>query len=96
MSETIEGKTQPGVGRRRLAKERKGVVTSAKAAKTVTVTVTRRMKHGRYGKYLDRRRKFSVHDTIGCQEGDFVRIRETRPISKTKRWRVVEKLEKGA
>jgi small subunit ribosomal protein S17 len=81
---------------RRLRKERQGVVVSAKRNKTVTVVVKRRVKHARYGKFIDLEKKYAVHDTIGCQEGDIVRIRETRPISKTKRWRVVEKLQKGA
>jgi small subunit ribosomal protein S17 len=81
---------------RRIQKERQGVVTSAKQNKTVTVVVKRRVKHGRYSKFIERERKFAVHDTLGCKEGDIVRIRETRPLSKTKRWRVVEKLEKGA
>lgn len=82
--------------KRRLQKERQGVVVSAKRQKTVTVAVKRRVKHRRYGKYINVEKKYAVHDTIGCQEGDIVRIRETRPISKTKRWRVVEKLQKGA
>lgn len=81
---------------RRIQKERQGVVISAKQQKTVTVVVKRRVKHGRYSKYIDRERKYAVHDPIGCKEGDLVLIRETRPLSKTKRWRVVEKLEKGA
>jgi small subunit ribosomal protein S17 len=81
---------------RRIRKERQGVVVSAKQNLTVTVAVKRRVKHGRYGKFIERERKYSVHDTLGCKEGDIVRIRETRPLSKTKRWRVVEKLEKGA
>jgi small subunit ribosomal protein S17 len=62
----------------------------------VTVLVTRRVKHARYGKYQNRHRKFAAHDALGCKEGDIVRIEETRPLSKTKRWRVVAKLEKGA
>jgi small subunit ribosomal protein S17 len=81
---------------RRLRKERQGVVISAKQQKTVTVLVTRRVKHGRYSKFMDRHRKFAAHDALGCKEGDIVRIEETRPMSKTKRWRVVAKLEKGA
>jgi small subunit ribosomal protein S17 len=81
---------------RRLRKERQGVVVAAKQQKTVTVMVTRRVRHGEYGKYMNRHRKFAAHDAIGCKEGDIVRIEETRPMSKTKRWRVVAKLEKGA
>ena len=48
--------------------------------------------HGRYKKYLTTQKKYHAHDELGCQEGDQVVIRETRPMSKTKRWRVVEKL----
>ena len=87
-----EAKSEP----RRLQKERQGVVVSAKQQKTVTVVVQRRVKHGRYGKFIDLEKKYAVHDAIGVKEGDLVRIKETRPLSKTKRWRVVEKLEKGA
>jgi small subunit ribosomal protein S17 len=79
--------------KRRLQKERQGVVVAAKRQKTVTVAVHRRVKHARYGKFIDLEKRYSVHDTLGCQEGDIVLIRETRPISKTKRWRVVEKLK---
>lgn len=95
MTEGNETKA-PEAKERRIQKERQGVVVSAKQQKTVTVVVKRRVQHGRYGKYLERERKFAAHDTLGCKEGDIVRIRETRPLSKTKRWRVVEKLEKGA
>lgn len=77
------------------AKERQGVVVAASTPKTVVVEVTRRVQHPQYGKYLTRRKKYAVHDLVGCQVGDQVRIRETRPLSKTKRWRVVEKLTKS-
>lgn len=95
------GEAQPAAAEakteeRRHQKERQGVVVSAKTQNTVTVVVRRRVKHGRYGKIIDRERKYAVHDTLGCKEGDLVRIRETRPLSKTKRWRVVEKLVKGS
>jgi small subunit ribosomal protein S17 len=90
------GEKAEGAEERRLRKERQGLVVSSKREKTVTVLVTRHVKHARYGKYMERHKKYSVHDTLGCQEGDMVRIEETRPISKTKRWRVVEKLTKGA
>jgi small subunit ribosomal protein S17 len=91
-----EGKAGEGKAERRLRKERRGVVVATKMTKTVTVMVTRRVKHAEYGKYRNRQRKFLAHDTLGCKEGDIVRIEETRPMSKTKRWRVVAKLEKGA
>ena len=77
-------------------KTRVGVVISAKAEKTVTVAVDRRLKHPVYGKYVMRRKKYAAHDEIGCQEGERVLIEETRPLSRTKRWRVVEKIGKGA
>lgn len=77
-------------------KERKGVVVSAKAEKTIVVEVRRRVRHPQYSKYMQKREKYAVHDLVGCQVGDLVRIQETRPISKTKRWRVVEKLAKDA
>lgn len=80
----------------RRRKERRGVVVAANTAKTVTVEVTRRVQHAEYGKYQTRRRKYAVHDLIGCKVGDTVVIRETRPTSKTKRWRVVERKAAGA
>jgi len=91
MSET-ETKETPAQEARRNAKERRGVVVSAKSQKTVTVEVERRAPHGRYKKYLTTQKKYHAHDELGCQEGDQVVIRETRPLSKTKRWRVVEKI----
>ncbi|MBX2811839.1 MAG: 30S ribosomal protein S17 [Myxococcales bacterium] len=75
-------------------KQRLGIVTSTKVAKTVTVTVDRRVKHPRYGKFITRLKKYAVHDELGCAEGDRVLIEETRPLSKTKRWKIVEKLGK--
>lgn len=80
---------QPKVRRR---KEMVGTVVSAKMQKTVIVAVERLVKHRTYDKYLKERRKFSAHDTLGCQEGDRVLIKETRPISKSKRWRVSAKV----
>jgi small subunit ribosomal protein S17 len=77
-------------------KSRIGVVTSNKMTKTVVVVVERRMKHGQYGKYLTVKKKYKAHDeTNACQIGDRVRISETRPMSKEKRWRVAEILEKA-
>lgn len=75
-------------------KENIGVVISNKMEKTVTVKVTRRMKHPKYGKVIERAQKCYAHDESGAiQEGQKVRIVETRPLSKLKRWRVVEVLE---
>lgn len=79
----------------RHAKVRRGVVVSAKADKTVIVSVERRIRHRKYKKFVTVRKRYPAHDTIGVTEGDFVLIRETRPISKTKRWRVSRKLERG-
>jgi small subunit ribosomal protein S17 len=72
-------------------KERVGVVVSNKMQKTVVVAVENRSPHPKYGKIVVNTKKFKVHDEENrCQEGDRVRIRETRPLSKTKRWEVAE------
>jgi small subunit ribosomal protein S17 len=77
-------------------KERIGVVESAKMDKTITVSVRRQMKHPMYGKYLERSSTHMTHDEDNeANEGDTVRIMETRPISKNKRWRLVEVLERA-
>ncbi|ABC44023.1 small subunit ribosomal protein S17 [Salinibacter ruber] len=77
-------------------KERIGVVESAKMDKTITVSVRRQMKHPMYGKYLERSSTFMAHDEGDeANEGDTVRIMETRPISKNKRWRLVEIIERA-
>lgn len=77
-------------------KERVGVVESAKMDKTVTVSVRRQMKHPMYGKYLERSSTFMVHDEEDeAGEGDTVRVMETRPLSKNKRWRLVEIIERA-
>ncbi|TAD77430.1 MAG: 30S ribosomal protein S17 [Oscillatoriales cyanobacterium] len=76
------------------AKERVGVVVSDKMQKTVVVSVENRSAHAKYGKIVVRTRRFKAHDEDNqCKAGDRVRIRETRPLSKTKRWTVVEVLE---
>jgi small subunit ribosomal protein S17 len=77
-------------------KERIGKVTSNKMQKTITVAVDRKVKHPIYGKFINRTTKFKAHDeenTAGI--GDVVRIMETRPLSKDKRWRLVEIIEKA-
>jgi small subunit ribosomal protein S17 len=77
-------------------KERIGKVTSNKMQKTITVAVDRKVKHPIYGKFVNRTTKFKAHDeenTAGI--GDTVRIMETRPLSKDKRWRLVEVVEKA-
>jgi small subunit ribosomal protein S17 len=81
---------------RNARKERVGVVESDKMDKTITVSVRRQMKHPMYGKYLERSSTFMVHDEENdADEGDTVRIMETRPISKNKRWRLVEIIERA-
>ena len=77
-------------------KSRVGLVLSNKMTKTVVVVVERRMKHGQYGKYLTEKKRYKAHDeTNACKPGDKVRISETRPVSKEKRWRVAEILLKA-
>ena len=72
-------------------KERVGLVVSDKMDKTIVVAVERRMQHPLYKKVIRRTKKFHAHDeTNKCNIGDLVRIRESRPLSKTKRWRLVE------
>ena len=80
---------------RNLRKTRIGVVTSNKMTKTITVAVERKVKHPIYGKFVKKTTKFHAHDEKNeASIGDIVRIMETRPLSKTKRWRLVEVLEK--
>ena len=81
---------------RKRRKTRIGIVSSNKMTKTITVSVERKIKHPIYGKFLKKTTKFHAHDeqnTAGI--GDVVRIMETRPLSKTKRWRLVEIIEKA-
>jgi small subunit ribosomal protein S17 len=81
---------------RRQRKERTGRVTSDKMHKSVVVTLTRRVTHGLYGKQSTRTRRVVAHDEQNeAHVGDLVRIVETRPLSKTKRWRVIEIVEKA-
>lgn len=80
---------------RNLRKTRIGVVRSNKMDKTITVAVERRVKHPLYGKFLKKTTTFHAHDENNeCSIGDTVKIMETRPMSKTKRWRLVEIVEK--
>ena len=80
---------------RNLRKQREGVVTSNKMDKTISVEVTRRVKHPMYGKFVVKTSKLTAHDESNqCNIGDKVRIMETRPLSKNKRWRVTNVLEK--
>ncbi|MGF1541941.1 MAG: 30S ribosomal protein S17 [Pleurocapsa sp.] len=75
-------------------KERVGEVVSDKMEKTIVVAIENRNKHPKYGKIVVRTKKYKVHDEENkCKLGDRVRIRETRPLSRTKRWTVAEILE---
>ena len=81
---------------RKSRKTRIGVVSSAKMMKTITVNVERKVKHPMYGKFIKKSSSFHAHDEQGVAgPGDVVRIMETRPLSKTKRWRLVEIIEKA-
>lgn len=81
---------------RNLRKTRIGVVSSNKMDKTISVSVVRRVKHPIYGKFLKKTTKFHAHDEKNeCTIGDRVLIMETRPLSKLKRWRLVEIIEKA-
>jgi small subunit ribosomal protein S17 len=81
---------------RKLRKTRIGVVTSNKMEKTITVSVERKLRHPIYGKFVKKSKKFHAHDAVNsCTIGDTVRIMETRPLSKTKRWRLLDILEKA-
>jgi small subunit ribosomal protein S17 len=81
---------------RNLRKTRIGVVISNKMDKTVVVAVERKVQHPIYGKFLKKTTKFHAHDEKNeCSIGDTVRIMESRPLSKTKRWRLVEIVEKA-
>lgn len=81
---------------RNLRKSRVGVVSSNKMTKTITVAVQRKVKHPMYGKFVKKTTKFHAHDENNeAKIGDVVKIMETRPLSKTKRWRLVEIVEKA-
>ena len=73
-----------------------GVVTSTKMDKTISVQVERKLKHPIYGKYVRRTKKFLAHDEKNdCNEGDLVRIQESRPLSRRKRWSLMEIVERA-
>jgi len=81
---------------RNLRKERVGVVTSNKMEKSIVIKVERKVKHPMYGKFMKKTTKFVAHDEKNdCNEGDTVRIMETRPLSKRKNWRLVEIVERA-
>lgn len=81
---------------RNLRKERIGKVVSNKMDKSITIAVQRKIKHPIYGKFIRKTSKFMAHDAKNdCGIGDTVKIMETRPLSKSKRWRLVEILERA-
>ncbi|PTM03546.1 MAG: 30S ribosomal protein S17 [Bacteroidetes bacterium] len=82
--------------KRNLRKERIGLVTSNKMDKSIVVAVEKKQKHPMYGKFIKLTKKFHAHDEKNdCNIGDTVRIMETRPLSKTKNWRLVEIIERA-
>ncbi len=81
---------------RNLRKERIGIVTSNKMEKSIVVSEVKRVKHPMYGKFVLKTKKYVVHDDLNdCKIGDKVKIMETRPISKSKCWRLVEIIERA-
>ena len=81
---------------RNLRKTRVGLVTSDKMDKTIVVSVTDNVKHPLYGKIVKRTYKLKAHEELNqCKKGDRVKVMETRPLSKDKRWRLVEIVEKA-
>lgn len=81
---------------RNLRKERVGQVVSNKMQKSITVSVSRKEKHPIYGKFIQKSSKLTAHDENNdCNIGDTVKIMETRPLSKSKRWRLVEIIERA-
>ena len=81
---------------RNLRKVRQGVVVSDKMDKTIVVAVRCKEKHPLYGKFIAKTKKYHAHDEANeCHEGDTVRIMETRPLSKSKRWRVIDIVERA-
>jgi small subunit ribosomal protein S17 len=89
--------TDTAIEQRHVRKERVGIVTSAKQDKTIVVRVDRRTPHPLYKKIITKSKKYYAHDAENtAQEGDLVRIRETRPLSKLKRWRLIEIVRKAS
>ncbi len=92
----MENKVESTEATRNFRKEKVGVVTSNKMEKSIVVAVERKVKHAKYGKFLNKTSKFVAHDEKNeCAIGDTVRIMETRPLSKTKCWRLIEVIEKA-
>ena len=88
--------TEEKTENRSLRKEKIGVVTSNKMTKSIVVAVERKVKHAKYGKFINRTSKFMAHDEKNeCNIGDLVRIMEIRHLSKRKRWRLIEIIERA-
>ena len=84
------------MGTRNLRKERVGVVVSNKMEKSIVVSEVKKVKHPMYGKFVLKTKKYVVHDDKNdCNVGDTVKIMETRPLSKSKCWRMVEIIERA-
>ena len=95
-AEAPAGEAESSATTRAVRKMREGVVTSAAMDKTIIVTVTERVRHMKYKKTVLQTKKLHTHDeTNDAKVGDRVRIMETRPLSKTKRWRLVDVLERA-
>jgi len=93
---TEEQNNIEAVDGRKNKKQRTGLVTSNKMDKTITVSIERKLRHPIYGKFVKKTKKFMAHDEKNeCNEGDTVRIIESRPLSARKRWRLVEILERA-
>ena len=93
--EKLINKIQTLMETRNLRKERMGVVFSNKMDKTITIAVKWKEKHPIYGKFVNKTKKYHAHDEKNeCNIGDTVRIMETRPLSKLKRWRLTEIIER--
>jgi small subunit ribosomal protein S17 len=93
MTNSTTTTTEPVRGRRKM---RVGKVVSDRMEKTCVVSIERLVKHPTYGRYVRRRNKFKVHDEKNeCHVGDVIRFMETRPLSKDKRWRFVEFVERA-
>lgn len=96
MASNEEQQATSATEERNLRKEIIGRVTSSKMDKSITVMVESKMKHPIYGKFVTKSTKFMAHDENNeCGEGDTVRIMGTRPLSKNKRWRLVEIVERA-
>lgn len=96
MAETTDTETSADETERSGRKVRRGRVVSDRMEKTVVVAIERLVEHPLYGKRMKRTARFKAHDeTNDCNEGDLVEIMETRPLSKQKRWRVVQVLERA-